>query len=349
MILFNHKLHYCKAIADFQWLPDTMGEPNLDPKEQDNTLPKYTEDDPIHLLPPIFSATDLPLDYQYQSNPFYTMEEIITEDGESKVEFVSKSKKENEIDEPHVIDCEAKDIPTTSKANISSPEDKDLIETLKKLFDERPIWCKNMLCVYVSDKDIPRLKYTLPVVAYHFVNGPWRKAWVRLGYDPRLSKESSVYQVIDFRVKKGDTRGQSHSASGKFKINPRRFRKIVHEDIDKSVLKEELSFNKPPSQRQTMYQICDIDILKDLATQVEDQYNKEYGWYSKKVMTTMRQRMKEKLKTLISQWDENVMDIEDEYQSKNNNNENRIERFLNQIVDHYDDEIEEFSEEEDDE
>lgn len=323
-----------------------MGEPNLDPKEQEDTLPKYTDDDPIHLLPPIFSATDLPLEYQYQSNPFFSMEEIINEDGKVKVEFISKSKKESEIEEPHVIDCEAKDVPTVSKVNVTSAEDKELVETLKRLFEERPIWCKNMLYVYIPDKDIPRLKYTLPVVAYHFVNGPWRKAWVRLGYDPRTTKESCIYQVIDFRVKKGETRGQSHSASGKFKINPRRFRKNVQEEIDKSVLKEELSFKKPPSQRQTMYQIGDIDIISDLASQVEDQYNKEYGWYNKKIMMMMRQRMKEKLKSLIAQWDENNMDIEDDNDDKDNN-ENRIERFLNDIVDRSDDEIDEFSDEED--
>ncbi|RTG90644.1 elongator complex protein 2 [Schistosoma bovis] len=40
----------------------------------------------------------------------------------------------------------------------------------------------------------------LPSVAYYMIRGPWSRAWIRYGYDPRKDPEARRYQVIDFRV-----------------------------------------------------------------------------------------------------------------------------------------------------
>ncbi|MBA0709153.1 hypothetical protein Golax_024213 [Gossypium laxum] len=37
-------------------------------------------------------------------------------------------------------------------------------------------------------------------VAYYFSNGPFRRFWIRKGYDPRKDPESRIYQRTDFRV-----------------------------------------------------------------------------------------------------------------------------------------------------
>ena len=37
-------------------------------------------------------------------------------------------------------------------------------------------------------------------VAYKFTTGPFKKMWVKFGYDPRTDPSSKVYQSIDIRV-----------------------------------------------------------------------------------------------------------------------------------------------------
>jgi hypothetical protein len=37
----------------------------------------------------------------------------------------------------------------------------------------------------------------MPFVSYYFTDGPWRRTWVRFGYDPRIDKESRMYDPSD--------------------------------------------------------------------------------------------------------------------------------------------------------
>jgi len=45
------------------------------------------------------------------------------------------------------------------------------------------------------------LKTILPAVAYYMLTGPWRRVWIRFGYDPRTEPGAKIYQVVDFRIK----------------------------------------------------------------------------------------------------------------------------------------------------
>lgn len=291
-------------MADFQWLPSSLGEVKTDPSLQKAEIPESFDEDNMSLLPPIFSKVDLPFDYKFVSNPYFRTEEKLDADGNTIKEFVPKSKRtDTEVEEVHVVDCEVEEVPMVS-TSVARSEDAELIEELKKLFEERPIWCKNFLYSHVSDKNYQKLKTALPVVSYHFHNGPWRKSWIRLGYDPRKHTEARVYQVIDFRVKKHDTRGLSTSSWGKVKINPRRSKVSSTQGESEKSGDIEYRFQKPPSQQQTIYQVCDIEILSELAKSCESNYNKETGWYSKKVLADMRVAMKDHLKKLIKEWDE---------------------------------------------
>lgn len=59
------------------------------------------------------------------------------------------------------------------------------VEVIQKLFNNRPIWSRNALEVHMSQVSHGRLKQLLSLVAYYFLNGPWRTLWVKFGYDPR--------------------------------------------------------------------------------------------------------------------------------------------------------------------
>lgn len=43
------------------------------------------------------------------------------------------------------------------------------------------------------------------------VTGPWRSLWVRLGYDPRKTKESKKYQLLDFRIRCSTKHGKEQT------------------------------------------------------------------------------------------------------------------------------------------
>lgn len=41
------------------------------------------------------------------------------------------------------------------------------------------------------------------------MTGPWRSLWVRLGFDPRKSREAKKYQMLDFRIRCSTKHGKN--------------------------------------------------------------------------------------------------------------------------------------------
>ena len=68
------------------------------------------------------------------------------------------------------------------------------------MFKTRPIWTRVALVMNL-DQPGQYLKIILPAVAYYTLTGPWRRVWVRFGYDPRKDPQAKIYQVVDFRIK----------------------------------------------------------------------------------------------------------------------------------------------------
>ncbi len=89
---------------------------------------------------------------------------------------------------------------------------RSLQDKVRQCFRECPLWSKSAL---QSLTQVPpsQLKFILPTVAYYFTNGPWRNQWVKFGYDPRKSKDSAMYQTLDYRVRL--TGGARHKIKAK--------------------------------------------------------------------------------------------------------------------------------------
>lgn len=79
----------------------------------------------------------------------------------------------------------------------------EIVEFLKTIFADRPIWSRLGIEAGLNGKGLfPHLSVVfqaLPYVAYQIPKGPWRMCWIRYGYDPRLEKDSKIYQVVDMR------------------------------------------------------------------------------------------------------------------------------------------------------
>ncbi|XP_065300014.1 general transcription factor 3C polypeptide 5 [Dermacentor albipictus] len=80
------------------------------------------------------------------------------------------------------------------------PPEVNIKEKVQELFKQRPMWTRSALQVELGVQPV-RFKLILPVVAYYVVNGPFRTAWVRLGFDPRKDPSTKIYQILDFRLK----------------------------------------------------------------------------------------------------------------------------------------------------
>lgn len=68
-------------------------------------------------------------------------------------------------------------------------------KTVVELYEEYPF--KNGIV-------LASLKKYIALHAYFFISGPWRKCWVRFGYDPKLDCENYKHQVIEMRSKRAN-------------------------------------------------------------------------------------------------------------------------------------------------
>lgn len=122
-----------------------------------------------------------------------------------------------------------------------------------------PRHCPNICCPNISD-------------FHDLVDGPWRGALCRLGYDPRSDPESRQYQTIDFRdsyfrsiswrthatpfteTPKSSTLPINKSA---ISFVPKLCQKGQTEDS--AIPLDELRFHVAPTRPSQLFQLCDID------------------------------------------------------------------------------------------
>jgi hypothetical protein len=163
--------------------------------------------------------------------------------------------------------------------------DEELLEKVKSLFDDRPVWQRANLEAALGVGPLPawRLAGVLRLVSYLFLDGPWRKSYVRFGYDPRTDPQSKRLQMIDFRDPffKSDEGKNSSNDSGE---NP------------------DVYFRKAPINRSQLYQLCDIDdpgIQAVLSGQTRmEAADAQTGWMSGSEMESIRNQMKIKSESL---------------------------------------------------
>jgi general transcription factor 3C polypeptide 5 (transcription factor C subunit 1) len=158
------------------------------------------------------------------------------------------------------------------------PSSQPKLETLKQLFEERPIWSRIGIQSRIKLHSVV-IRSLLALVSYYFTSGPWKTLWVRLGYDPRSSPESKVYQCLDYRIPRDIaivSTLESRKVKHRFMTAPHPPEKIqtfqFMGDKDSVELAEGRSMGQSsepegnpvytadrlPSQRQTYYQLCDL-------------------------------------------------------------------------------------------
>ena len=163
----------------------------------DGKVRKLNENAPLFIMPMIFSRFDSPSDYCYKSEQ-RTKKKTAEEETEGKNQSVISFKRKSRSKYVYLVTFQD-DPPRERLDQADNNLDMQLLEKLKVDFEERPIWCKTELA-YRHKLRRNDLKYYLPLLAYYYVNGPFRGQWVRFGFNPKEDASSRFYQTLDLRT-----------------------------------------------------------------------------------------------------------------------------------------------------
>jgi len=151
-----------------------------------------------------------------------------------------------------------------------------LVGRLRELFERRPVWQRSALDENLEpgEKVAPwKVSAAIRQVAFFFLDGPWRNAYVRFGFDPRKEPEARIFQMLDFR----DPFFRTGAAAGG--------------EVD-------CHFRVPPVNRSQQYQLCDIDdsaiqsLLK--GSKAQPVCTDSAGWLTVDQLDSIRNQLKVK-------------------------------------------------------
>uniref|UniRef100_H2ZF74 Transcription factor IIIC subunit 5 HTH domain-containing protein n=1 Tax=Ciona savignyi TaxID=51511 RepID=H2ZF74_CIOSA len=259
----------------------------------------FKQESSLFLPPPTFSRIDAVQEYNFKK-------EVASNKASTVISVTRPSRTHNAICVKFEDEVPSACVPEamfTYKKHYGD-DDEHLKEKLEQMFNERPIWSKNGLLAKLC-LNISALKILLPTVAYYFVTGPWRSLWVKLGYDPRCNPESKIYQLLDFRLRRGINtphipikakRSAFHYKLPNLSLKPKSGGGVVcslyrgeHEMPTTSQVKpnDSVYIYEPgvlPAYRQMFYQACDIklpEVEHLVARKVGDaaKCSKKHGWF----------------------------------------------------------------------
>ncbi|XP_022191449.2 general transcription factor 3C polypeptide 5 [Nilaparvata lugens] len=293
-------------LCDFQYLPVARNKDGAMENIYHDLMPKdfptseWFQLPMSHFLPPaIYSRMDSIQSYLYRQ------EKLDCDGTEAQANIIGRTRRRRSgfaifvtFDVPSVP-CKPR--PSSLKLLEVKFLAKDHYEIIKQCFERRPIWSKTAL-VYETKYRNDEIKYLLPSVAYHFVSGPFRVMWVRIGYDPRKDPSSRIYQTLDYRIpskggisrkikakRKADTLQRLQPTS--VNSNPRTLN-MTEDTSDRGRGKVQINENtcifrrglNPPS-RQMFYQYCDVDVpeVKEMFARLpklgpDAQCDRHRGW-----------------------------------------------------------------------
>lgn len=312
-----NKTYKFLGLCDFQYLPML---PNPTPNAENSDkyisilhklLPEklesiswIKEDQAIFLAPPVFSRMDAPVDYQFKKESSACPQYL----NEGNVIGRMRKKRTNQA---IFLDYNSGPVPTQPRTQTRQNLalrfiEKDSVAIIEKLFQERPIWTKGALSHHAVTVDKNSMKFILATEAYYFQTGPWRNAWVRIGYDPRLDPSARTMQILDYRVNHSFKSKILPKRSYSKYTQPHKFASTMRSKVSTirsdatlapaastsaateadAVDNDNLFLYRPgmiPACRQMFYQYCDIhvpEVMKLLeSTKVNDVCDERYGWF----------------------------------------------------------------------
>ncbi|EIW82231.1 hypothetical protein CONPUDRAFT_122910 [Coniophora puteana RWD-64-598 SS2] len=259
--------------------------------------------------PPIFSRQGLPQNYYFKANPASVKTSVVDEvTGEERTRLVNRQRWKgygpstiaysdpNVPQGPHAIALENK-----ARAN------EALVEKMKKLLEERPIWTRAALYNQLTPaevKEVHNSKPIVPLAGYVFQDGPWRDTIVRFGYDPRKQPSSRIYQRVYFR--------NANHPMERISVNARRqeprasvmFNGNLDSASDTDRRRSHIFDGKTLTKETAAFQLCDIvdPMLREMIESEEDlreECDERDGWYSTMTLERIKIVLRHKFFALL--------------------------------------------------
>lgn len=170
----------------------------------DNTLKTFNPDAPLLLLPTVFSRFDNPREIHHAHPKFRSKEMRDEFERQQSLSIIGRTRKKRStmtylLNFGDKIPDKPPEKLVKEKSMLSSQE-RYLLPKLEQCFGRQKVWSKAALCYELRCSTLD-IKYILPLIAFHYLNGPFRTMWVKYGYDPHKDRLSKVLQTLDFRVK----------------------------------------------------------------------------------------------------------------------------------------------------
>ncbi|CDO92444.1 unnamed protein product [Kluyveromyces dobzhanskii CBS 2104] len=201
---------YVKSIPDY----DTKPYENVSSMTLDRSAKIPSFDWQLPAIPR-FSMVNIPYIYKYRDNPYAKKSDT----GESSVKgtYIKNYQQLvydfNTTDgiptEPHpdIVKLfnqgkETGVYPGTGKDVRFLEKLEHCLDILYDLFEKRPIWVKRHIDGIIPLDLHPALKIALSLYSYRFTKGPWRNSYIKLGVDPRTSKDYAQFQTEYFKIER---------------------------------------------------------------------------------------------------------------------------------------------------
>ncbi|CAD7086135.1 unnamed protein product [Hermetia illucens] len=328
-------LGHCKksikftSMCDFQYLP-IVRNPQTNHFEYiyDRIMPQglppvdwlKDPEQPLLLVPSVFARCD-----NMQTNTFRYDHSKAKDDGDVIGVVRSRPADLKTLCDFSLVDpIPTKGNPVVYKVMMAKLVNDQQFETVKKLFEECPIWNKVSL-IYEANVSSDKLKCIIPAVCYHYRTGPWRTMYVRFGYDPRKHFEARYYQTFDYRIRFGAKLG-AHIKTKRSTNNPRLCQRNAPQDRDEGLIQDMnypyLEDGRLPRGRQSFYRYSDVrlpkvqEMLDKIPTPLSGATcNEKTGWLPPNFSDEVRAIVHSSVKQSIQAWrKESGLDGEGDYE-----------------------------------
>ncbi|KAL8788761.1 MAG: hypothetical protein Q9195_007168 [Heterodermia aff. obscurata] len=262
--------------------------------------------------PPIGTVLELPFNYAYLENNMVRTAYSAT--GEPVTQNVSLPRRqENQHtpwDEPIVPTGPSSALPPLTSLE---PPMRRLIIAARDLFAKRPIYTRRALFNFLPARDLAIIgqnatKHIPQFVGYVFIGGPWSKAIIRFGVDPRKDRELRMYQTMTFHLDEPVRKYDKNT--GRVPKKPGEFMRYMGKQADSHVFDGTKAYTEGK-----VWQFCDItDPLLTPLTTIDDLREECHlesdGWFHNGTLAKLKVIMRQKLVKLWKgeEVDESVFD-----------------------------------------
>jgi len=187
--------------------------------------------------------------------------------------------------------------------------DQNILERLRALFEQRPIWTRMSLLnqfLGAEAREIMNSKLLLPLVCYVFQDGPWRDTLVKFGYDPRANPAAYAYQRLYFRNANHPIARPSVTTRRQERTSVTARTRALEYGIDgeQERSRSHIFDGKDLTKETAAFQLCDIEdpMLMEMINDpnnMQEECNERDGWYTTQAYERIKMVLRHKFFSLL--------------------------------------------------